>query len=41
MTNSFFLQDLSLDDWTKGKLEVTGKELCEERDEAMAVCQAN
>jgi len=34
------VQDLSLSDFAKEKLAVTAKELCEERDEAMAVCQA-
>jgi len=34
------VQGLVLDDFAKGKLEATGKELCEERQEAMAVCQA-
>lgn len=34
------VQGLALDDFAKGKLEATGKELCEERQEAMAVCQA-
>jgi len=34
------VQGLELSDFAKEKLEVTGKELCEERDEAMAVCQA-
>lgn len=34
------VQDLPLDDFAKEKLALTGKELCEERDEAMAVCNA-
>merc|ERR1712098_423304 len=34
------VQGLQLDDFVKGKLSLTGKELCEEREEAMAVCQA-
>merc|ERR1719516_131113 len=34
------VQGLQLDDFAKGKLSLTGKELCEEREEAMAVCQA-
>jgi len=34
------VQGLELSDFAKEKLELTGKELCEERDEAMAVCQA-
>ena len=29
-----------MSDFAKGKLADTGKELCEERDEAMAVCKA-
>ena len=33
-------QGLSISDFARGKLDATGKELCEERDEAMAVCQA-
>merc|ERR1712111_277898 len=34
------VQGLQLSDFAKGKLSLTGKELCEEREEAMAVCQA-
>merc|ERR1719402_2078193 len=34
------VQGLEIDDFAKGKLELTGKELCEERDEALAVCSA-
>ncbi|XP_023347140.1 malate dehydrogenase, cytoplasmic [Eurytemora carolleeae] len=34
------VQGLSLSDFAKSKLALTGAELCEERDEAMAVCQA-
>jgi len=34
------VQGLEMSDFAKGKLELTGKELCEERVEAMAVCQA-
>jgi len=34
------VQGLPVDDFSKDKLAATGKELCEERDEAMAVCQA-
>eukprot|EP00096_Caligus_rogercresseyi_P012726 TRINITY_DN542_c0_g1_i2.p1 TRINITY_DN542_c0_g1~~TRINITY_DN542_c0_g1_i2.p1 ORF type:complete len:177 (-),score=59.60 TRINITY_DN542_c0_g1_i2:147-677(-) len=34
------VQGLSVSDFAKGKLEATAKELCEERDEAMAVCSA-
>ncbi len=34
------VQGLSLSDFDKEKLEVTGKELCDERDEAMAICNA-
>ena len=29
-----------MSDFAKEKLAATGKELCEERDEAMEVCQA-
>lgn len=32
-------QGLNLDDFARGKLELTSKELVEERDEALAVCQ--
>jgi len=34
------VQGLALSDFAKGKLADTGAELCEERDEAMAVCKA-
>ena len=34
------VQGLSMDDFAKEKLTATGKELCEEREEAMAVCSA-
>lgn len=34
------VQGLSLSDFAKSKLALTGAELCEERDEAMEVCQA-
>ena len=34
------VQGLSLSDYAKSKLELTGAELCEERDEAIPVCQA-
>lgn len=34
------VKDLPLDDFAKEKLAATGKELCEEREEAMAVCSA-
>ena len=34
------VQGLQMSDFAKGKLALTGKELCEERVEAMAVCQA-
>merc|ERR1711874_593952 len=34
------VQGLEIDDFAKGKLDLTGKELCEERDEALAVCSA-
>jgi len=33
------VQGLQLDDFSKGKIELTGQELGEERDEALAVCQ--
>jgi len=34
------VQGLKVDDFAKEKLELTGKELCEEREEAMSVCSA-
>ena len=34
------VQGLSIDDFAKEKLAATGKELCEEREEAMEVCKA-
>merc|ERR1712203_289116 len=34
------VKGLAMSDFAKGKLADTGKELCEERDEAMAVCKA-
>lgn len=34
------VQGLAMSDFAKEKLALTGKELCEERDEAMAVCKA-
>lgn len=34
------VQGLKMDDFAKEKLAATGKELCEEREEAMAVCNA-
>jgi len=34
------VQGLAMSDFAKGKLAATGSELCEERDEAMAVCTA-
>ena len=34
------VQGLPISDFAKEKLELTGKELCDERDEAMAVCNA-
>merc|ERR1711973_892927 len=34
------VQGLNMDDFAKEKLAATGKELCEEREEAMAVCSA-
>ncbi len=33
------VQGLPIGDFARGRLNKTGKELCEERDEAMAVCQ--
>jgi len=33
------VQGLSIDDFAKGKLDATGKELCEERDDALSACQ--
>ena len=33
-------QGLSISDFARGKLDITAKELCEEREEAMAVCKA-
>jgi malate dehydrogenase len=35
------VQDLKLDDFARGKLDITTKELLEEKDEAMTVCNAN
>ena len=35
-----FKQGLAMSDFAKEKLAATGKELCEERDEAMEVCKA-
>ena len=40
ITKLLFFQGLAMSDFAKGKLADTGKELCEERDEAMAVCKA-
>jgi len=34
------VQGLDIDEFSKGKLEATGKELLEEKDEALAVCEA-
>lgn len=34
------VQGLAISDFAKGKLDETGAELCEERDEAMSVCSA-
>ena len=34
------VQGLAMSDFAKEKMEATGKELCEERDEALAVCRA-
>ncbi|KAL7641464.1 UNVERIFIED_CONTAM: hypothetical protein RMT77_007335 [Armadillidium vulgare] len=33
------VQGLPIDQFAQGKLDITGKELCEERDEALAVCK--
>lgn len=33
------VQGLPIDEFAQGKLDVTGKELCEERDDALSVCQ--
>ena len=35
------VQDLKLDDFARSKLDITTKELLEEKDEAMTVCNAN
>lgn len=35
------VQGLTVDDFAKGKLDITGKELLEEKEEAMAVCKAD
>ena len=32
-------QGLEMSDFANGMLAITGKELCEERDEAMSVCK--
>jgi malate dehydrogenase len=32
-------QGLNVDDFARGKLDVTGKELLEEKEEALSVCQ--
>ena len=34
------LQGLTMSEFAMGKLAETGKELCEEREEALAVCNA-
>ena len=34
------VQGLSIDDFAKEKLAATGKELCDEREEAMSICKA-
>jgi len=34
------VQGLSINEFARAKMDATGKELCEERDEAMAVCAA-
>ena len=33
-------QGLSIDDFARAKMDLTAKELCEERDEALKVCEA-
>lgn len=33
------VKDLPIDDFAREKMDATGKELCEERDDALAVCQ--
>jgi malate dehydrogenase len=33
------VKGLDMDEFSKGKLDLTGKELLEERDEALLVCQ--
>lgn len=35
----FLLQGLEVDDFMRGKLDITMKELIEERDEALQVCE--
>jgi hypothetical protein len=35
-----YLQGLNMSEFAMGKLAETGKELCEEREEALAVCTA-
>ena len=35
------VKGLNIDDFAKSKIEITGKELEEEKNEAMAVCQAD
>lgn len=37
----FQVQGLKLDDFARGKLGITMKELLEEKEEAMAVCNAD
>lgn len=32
-------QDLPIDDFAREKMDLTAKELCEERDDAIAACQ--
>lgn len=46
MSENLFLiqiqvQGLKLDDFARGKLDITTKELLEEKEEAMAVCNAD
>ena len=36
---AYIFQGLNLDDFARGKLDLTSKELVEERQEALAVCQ--
>ena len=40
MQISILFQGIEMSDFAKQKLEVTGKELLEEKDEALQVCEA-